>query len=130
MATTMAAAAAASRKLAPSDRAAAAGLPVISALAFQATVSFITGNWDDAAPGLEAGLLLGQEQGNRVLVNQWNGCERGRGDPPPWTACAVWFWSGKSSGAAPVAVSHCPTEFRRDTVAARGRPVPAAGARS
>ena len=56
---------------------------MISALAFQATVSFITGNWDDAAPGLEAGLLLGQEQGNRVLVNQWNGCERGRGDPAP-----------------------------------------------
>ena len=42
-------------------------------LAFQATVSFITGDWDDAGPGLEAGLLLGEEQGNRVLVNQWRG---------------------------------------------------------
>jgi DNA-binding CsgD family transcriptional regulator len=39
-------------------------------LVLQATASFITGNWDDAAPGLEAGLLLGQEQGNRILVNQ------------------------------------------------------------
>jgi DNA-binding CsgD family transcriptional regulator len=44
-------------------------------LGLQAMVSFITGDWDDAAPGLEAGLLLGEEQGNRVLVNQWRGCQ-------------------------------------------------------
>jgi DNA-binding CsgD family transcriptional regulator/tetratricopeptide (TPR) repeat protein len=43
-------------------------------LALQATVSFLTGNWDDAGPGLEAALLLAQEQGNRVLVNDWRGC--------------------------------------------------------
>jgi DNA-binding CsgD family transcriptional regulator len=43
-------------------------------LAFQANVSFITGDWDDAGPGLEAGLLLAEEQGNRVLVNQWHAC--------------------------------------------------------
>ena len=44
-------------------------------LVLQATASFITGNWDDAAPGLEAGLLLGQEQGNRILVNQSRACQ-------------------------------------------------------
>ena len=43
-------------------------------LALQATVSFLTGNWDDAGPGLEAALLLAQEQGNRVLVTDWRGC--------------------------------------------------------
>ena len=32
-------------------------------LAFQATSSFITGDWDDAGPGLKAGLLLGEEPG-------------------------------------------------------------------
>ncbi len=44
-------------------------------LAFQATVSFTTGDWDDAGPGLEAGLQLGEEQGNRVMVNQWRACQ-------------------------------------------------------
>ena len=41
----------------------------------QATASFITGDWDDAESGLEVALQLGQEQGNRILVNQSRACQ-------------------------------------------------------
>jgi len=44
-------------------------------LVLQAIASFVTGNWDDPAPGLEAGLLLGQQQGTRILVNQSRACQ-------------------------------------------------------
>jgi DNA-binding CsgD family transcriptional regulator len=44
--------------------------PLADTLLAQAAASFITGEWDDALPGLAAGLRVAQEQGNQVLVAQ------------------------------------------------------------